>query len=139
MEKRSDLLFGRITVLAGYCTRENLEHCLGEQEEFRSSGEEINLGEIMLRKGFITFDQINEVLRTQHYTDLQNEDRRFGRLAVRNGFIEEADVRNCLVSQDRLFKEGKPVPRLGEMLVNDGKLTAQQMDAVLASQKRLAR
>lgn len=139
MIDKTDMLFGRIAVVAGFCSREEVEHCIREQELETENGGRTNLGEIMIKSGILDFDQVNEVLKAQTFTENQNNDRMLGHLAVKNGFVREDDVRECLVEQDRLFDQGKTVPRLGEMLIAAGKLTRQQMNALLQSQERLTR
>ena len=137
METRSDLLFGQIAVLSGYCSQNQVETCVEEQEHQKKTGTDPNLGELMLRMGMLDFAQVNTILRMQHFTEVQNNDRKFGRLAVRNGLVSEENIKKCLARQDNLFKMGMPVPRLGEMLLQEGCMTEQEMNAILAAQKRL--
>jgi hypothetical protein len=139
MENTTELLFGRIAVLWGFCSDDEVAVCVTEQQKLRSTGTDAILGEVMLRTGVLSFEQVNEVLRTQHFTEAQNLDRSFGKLAVKNGIIGEDDVRDCLARQDSLFQQNKPVPRLGEMLVQEGKMTVQEMEAILYAQERLGR
>ena len=132
-EKRSETLFGRIAVMSGFCSLEEMEHCAREHEDQLSSGDKADLGEIMLRRGILDLDQVNEVLRTQHFTEMQDKDRNIGRRAVCSGLIDEDDVRDCLARQDRLFGDGKPVPTITDMLVKQGKITENDVESIQAA------
>ncbi|HEY3325271.1 MAG TPA: protein kinase [Planctomycetota bacterium] len=58
----------------------------------------------------------------------------FGTLAVRYHFCLEEQVQDALLMQRALHQDGEPVPRLGEILMARGHITAAQIQAVLKGQ-----
>ena len=125
MHLDSEILFGQIAIKTGFCTKEDVEECIKEQERHQGTKEGGSLGKIMFRKRLLNFEQVNDVLHVQNFSGVQKHNRMFGELALKNGFVSEKEVRDCLICQDRLIQGGLSVPRLGEMLVQLGLMTEQ--------------
>ncbi len=141
MDPGPNLLFGKLAVLNGFLTPEQLQTLLTLQETDARTGEPPKtLGEICQMNRLMTPEQVQRVLAAQAFLEMQKEDKRIGALAVRNGFVTEEDVRFALDAQKQSFQEGLRTPKpLGEILVEAELLTRQQLDALLTRQERLQR
>lgn len=64
---------------------------------------------------------------------------RFGEVAKRLGFVRARDVRRALDHQEERNAEGGPHRKIGEVLVDQGKMKDQHVEKVLAEQKKSAR
>ena len=62
------------------------------------------------------------------------EDGRLGCMAYFAGWMTEPQIRKCLDDQKSLAREGKPVPKFGELAVSKGILTEEQVSALLRIQ-----
>ena len=57
--------------------------------------------------------------------------RLFGEVAIEKGLLSEAQIYEALTVQERLRNSGKQVPLLGQVLVELGYLTPEQVQAVI--------
>ncbi len=84
-----------------------------------------HLGEMLVRAGMITDAQLKEAMRDQHsrasYVPLE-------RILVERKFLTRQQL-------DFLVKSAKQRPRLGELLVGNGTITAAQLAAALERQR----
>ena len=132
-----DLLFGKIAVNRKYCTADQLEKCILLQANSR---DRVPLGQILRREGYITEDQHSEILAIQRknltvidpVSKVSKESILLGKLAVREGLASEADVNLCLRLQ---AKDGEK-RSLGEIMVEQGYLTAPQVKQLLSKQHK---
>ena len=60
---------------------------------------------------------------------------KFGEVAVQLGLVSDSNIEKALAKQ----AAGQPGKRIGETLVDDGKLTADQVKKVLRTQKKGSR
>jgi hypothetical protein len=137
MAASKDLLFGKIALSKGYCTREQIDKGLAIQV---ASGGGIQLGEILLREGFLTPGQHSEILTLQKQAfaavdpvlKKNQEAVLFGKLALREGLITEEELNECLRLQGR---DGER-RTLGEIMVAHGYLTPFQVTHLLSRQEK---
>lgn len=61
-EQEEDELFGEAAVRLGYCTVEDIEEALEEQEQLESEGVSRLIGMILLEKGKLTNDELIDIL-----------------------------------------------------------------------------
>ncbi len=61
-------------------------------------------------------------------------DSLFGTLAVRAGFVTKEEVEECLAAQESYRGKGGRVPRLGELLAQQDRMTTDQVRSVLKGQ-----
>ncbi|HXX93487.1 MAG TPA: FHA domain-containing protein [Planctomycetota bacterium] len=120
------LLFGIIALQSGRLTREGLDLALAEQGKTAAP-----LGEICRQRGLLSTNQVHRILEVQREGALAEAETRLGILAVRNGFVAEEALGSALDRQ-RLAAR-----RLGEILLDDGRLTSQALQALLSAQSRL--
>jgi hypothetical protein len=132
-----DLLFGRIAVNRKFCTQAQLDECLAIQARNRDF---LPLGHILKDEGYITEDQHSEVLSIQRKNlsavdpvqKLKKESILLGKLAVREKLMSERDVNLCLRLQ---AKQGEK-RSLGELMIEQGYLTPEQLKRLLAKQQK---
>ena len=132
-----DLLFGRIALNRKFCTQAQLDECVAIQARSR---DRVAIGHILKSEGFITEDQHSEVLAIQRKNmmavdpvqKLSKETILLGKLAVRERYMSERDVNLCLRLQ---AKEGEK-RSIGEVMVEQGYLTPEQLKRLLAKQHK---
>jgi hypothetical protein len=132
-----DLLFGRIALNRKFCTQAQLDECVAIQARSR---DRLAIGHILKSEGYITEDQHSEVLSIQRKNmmavdpvqKLSKETILLGKLAVRERYMSERDVNLCLRLQ---AKEGEK-RSIGEVMVEQGYLTPEQLKRLLAKQHK---
>lgn len=143
----ASLLLGRIAVEKGFIGTKELDRCVRLQvgDPFRRGGRFLSpLGEILVARGYLSGKQLAECLDEQRRRleapsrrpGRRLEDLLFGRLVVEEGLVSRDAVNAALRLQAVMEELGVAVPRLGELLVERGWLTARQVDAILDRQAR---
>ncbi len=133
----SFLILGKLALQHGFITKERLKEALLSQKQMKESGHSLLLGQILISKKMISQNQLKFLLSVQKLKKTTTLDIKFGQLAVINGFIIQEDVDRGLKEQKRIFSEIKAIALLGDILINLGKMTDDQRDAILATQERL--
>ncbi len=87
----------------------------------------MKIGEILLSQGYITEEQLEQSLEEQKRTGIS-----LGTVLVNMGAISEDDLTSVLGTQIALSQR----KRIGEILIDQGIITAQQLDQALTEQKR---
>lgn len=137
---KEDSLFGKIALHNSFITQEQLDDCLRLQ---RAATAPKLLGVIMLERGHITREQLRLILEYQKKNlqrpatdpDEQKEDIAFGFLAVKLGCTTLDRVYECVREQARMARLGLYF-RLGEIFVNRGYLTPEQVGEILQRQNK---
>lgn len=146
----SDLILSKIAVELGLVTQAQVDACLREgiEDPKAAGGSSWPLGDLLLRRGFLSVEGRIQVLKT-HTERLQKamqgsakkEDILFGRLCVAKKFATPAEVNECLELQQRMTKERKggelmTVMRIGELMIERGYLTPDQVKLILQEQRK---
>ncbi len=139
MPANPDLLFGALAVKAGFITRDQLRSLIEEQSGSPGDIPPLPVGELCRKSGLLTPEQVERVLEAQRLSEFETEGGLFGVLAVRNEFASLEDVEQAVQEQREADLSGNGSARLGEILLEMGALTPQQVDALLAAQERLRR
>ncbi len=135
-------LFGRLAVLNGYLTQEDLQEALTIQRSL-GSDERRPIGEILLEQGRITQDQLAEILEIRRKKlrkmlldskDLVRTERAFGRQAMKAGLIDADQLERALLEQQRLRRLNLQLC-LGDIMVSLGYMTVDDVLDVLARQE----
>jgi len=93
-------------------------------------------GAVFLQKGLLDRNQLDYVETLRHFKEIRIADKRFGELAIARGWATEIQVKSAMEVQKLLFiKEHKEVP-IGEMLVRQHAITADQREILLQVQHR---
>ena len=137
MPSDADLLFGKIAVGQGFCTKEQIDRCVAIQATGTSR---LPFGRILVDEGYLTEEQHSKVLEIQRSNMKARATRAkhgkeailFGKLVVREGLLTEEQANACLSEQAR---EGER-RTLGEIMVSKGYLTVAQVKALLAKQEK---
>lgn len=135
---KEDMIFGRIAVLNNIISQEHLDEALAIQ---KTSDPPRLLSMILLEKGYISKLQLKTILETQKKRlpkpavtiQERREDIAFAYLTVKHKYVDVETIFACLQQQSELVKKGL-LFRLSELLINQGKLTVQAAEAVLALQ-----
>lgn len=144
--KESDLILARIAVELGLVTQAQVETCLREAtaEPEPAASTHWPLGDLLVRRGFLSEEGRVKVERT-HAERLAGAARReevlFGRISVLKKYASPAEVNECLELQKRMTENrgsGDPMtaPRIGELMIERGYLTPDQVKEVLREQRK---
>ncbi|MHC4661563.1 MAG: protein kinase domain-containing protein [Planctomycetota bacterium] len=132
------LLFGEIGLELGFFTADNLEECIGLQEEATFHR---HIGSILLEQKHISFAQLNQVLKVQKdrlaqpptYSDLPRSQILFGRLALTEKMATEKQLNAALREQAKLTRAGTYV-KIGQVLQRISGLSRRDIEKVLYTQ-----
>lgn len=139
MPSNADLLLGKIAVKLRYLTEEQLREAIRIQS---AQSPPRPLGEILVEQKFLTPEQLRTALEIQR-RKLEAVDPRlrekknavlFGKIAVKMGLATEAQVNECLRIQETEGAQGRS---LGEIMVEKGYLTREQLHKILAAQQKI--
>jgi hypothetical protein len=131
------LLFGQIAVEKGFCVQEDVQSAVDVLISRAVRGDNVNLGAVMVEMGLITKTQVEDVVTAQQLKRIKKEDTTFGKLAIYHEFCTEEDVEFARNLQEDYARRGKPVPRIGEVLVKFGRVKPQERDAIISMQFRI--
>jgi hypothetical protein len=122
-----DRLLGRLAVEKGLLTEAQLEACVKEQEAAPPSPR--SLGVLLVSKGLLSEQDLVALVEEQDrrsqtledYRSIREADFLFGQLLVKHNKATQLQVNKCLQVQKQMAEKGaRPVPRLGEILVEHG-------------------
>lgn len=139
------LRLGDYLIAQGWVTVEQVEHALSEQKRLERDGVPQRLGTILLRTGHLNQEQLAAALANGRTVGLGE----FGAYFIRNKILTPEQVGQALARQAALMTaqerwylratqrltgitaRRKPVPRLGEIMVEMGMVTPQQVEDAL--------
>jgi len=139
-EAQDEILFGRIAVLMGFLTEEQLAEAL--QEQGKTGLPKRRMGEILVEHGDLTDAQVGEILRSQQdsfsrphprLTTHNRGEALLGRLAVKRGHLTEEQLNEGLRVQAMLRDGGMNVA-LGQILIEQNFLTLETSIELLGLQ-----
>lgn len=117
-------LMGRQLLESKLVTREQLKECLDEQIHFHRLGQTPpRLGELLVKKGYVTDAQIKSLL---HKKDAPSSF--LGEFLVANKLVSQADIDKTLALQKKTSERGEQPKRLGDLLVEQGVLRAEEVE-----------
>ncbi len=137
MVDSADERFVQLAVTHGFVTPAQYEEATAQQKKYAAQGVPMTMRELLLARGVLKPEDVPVILRARDYQSMRNEDLQFGQIAVDNGFVAKKDVRAGLEQQAEAHRRGEPIPRLGALLLESGKLSPQQVRAVLKAQDRI--
>src|SRR3990170_1933665 len=137
MERKKNLLLGKIALQERMLTKDQLYDCLIAQERNPSK----SLGQIMISRGYLTQNNLNRLLELQKtaFTQMTNEGVSkgaiFGKFLIEHGLATGFQVNECLRFQGSLAEIGiTPIPLLGEIMVQKGYLNKDTLEKALQMQ-----
>jgi uncharacterized protein (DUF342 family) len=123
--------FGEAAVRLGMLSPETVRQVLASAPSNTAGARDI-----FLRAGALSGEQIEYIETALHFAWERIADKKFGELVVERGWAEEPQVVAAMQVQKLLFqREHKQVP-IGEMLVRQRTITAEQRDTILDIQER---
>ncbi|MBI4583427.1 MAG: hypothetical protein HY717_05325 [Planctomycetes bacterium] len=134
-------LFGRIAVLNGYLTPEQLQECLAVQKSM-DPARRAPIGEILRSKGYLKGKHLSQILEIRKNKlrkllrdakELIKTDKVFGQIALKKGMITLEQLESALLEQQRLKLKNFQI-RLGEVLVALKHLKVNEVFDILAEQ-----
>ena len=143
MKPGNSLLVGQIALELGMLTEAQLSDCLSFQA---GQPQPRSIGALLIESGILGATQMEQVLAEQQrrlqesvpYAVATKAEISFGRLLVKGGHASEAHVNEALRAQQD-FSERGVRKRLGELLVEAGRLSPQIVLTVLAQQGKTIR
>jgi len=138
---KADTLFGKIALEQGFLSEAQLRECLELQAYMDPPVPP--LGVLLMRMGYIDDAKLRQIIEVQRKRlhdfeqslRARREDNLFGKVVIRMGLAREEQVRACLEVQDSL-PPGQ-IKRLGDILVQKGVLTPEEIQRVLDFQAGL--
>lgn len=143
MSNFEEHLFGRIAVLKGYLTVEQLHECLEIQRASRSESPP-RIGEILRSKGYLTSGQLDDILDVRrkkfrkmlrNSEELLHAERTFRQHALAERLVSLRDMEAAVLEQRRLHRKNIQVA-IWEVLVSRGALEVDEVFSLLARQGR---
>lgn len=126
---------GILAVKKGLISKEQLRKSLSE---IASAPEKISaLSDYFLSQNWITQEHLDQLLKASKTFSLKKHELKFGAIAIRKGFITKKDFGIVLKLQSNAMeKQQKRIP-IGDMLVQNGMMTAAQRNETLKIQNHL--
>ncbi len=144
MDAPKEVLIGRLAVERGLISEKELVQAL----EAQASGGAVPVGELLVQLNLIDRKQLSQLVALQRenlsapspYTEGKEVAADLlGKHAVEQGLITPGQLKETLREQGVMSQRGQPM-RLGELLVDKGYLTFEQVEQLLGRQgKRLMR
>ncbi len=114
------------------------EDCIKAMKACRSSDDYENaLKRFFIENNLISEETITQLINTSAGIKILQSTIRFGSLAVKMRFISEKTLKAALAFQKRMLTGNKQPKMIGQILLEAGKLTRQQIEQVMEEQKRI--
>lgn len=141
MSKFDEHLFGRIAVLGGYISREQLDECLEIQ---RRRDRPTYIGQVLLDQGYLSTEQVEHILTIRRQkvrklnltrTDASKRDREFARLALQAKLVDLDQLEDTVLEQQQLRGLNLHFT-LGEVFLSRGEIEMKDVLRVVGLQGR---
>jgi tetratricopeptide (TPR) repeat protein len=117
-------------------TREQLQSALDAQDAAAAAGEHQKIGEILVQQGAITREQLScALVALDRLRQVASPVPRLGSYLLDHHFITAEQLQAALEAQDSAAQAGHP-QKIGEILVQLGALTREQLEHALREQHR---
>jgi len=140
----SDRVFARLCLEHGWATRSQIAEAVQARSQ-APSGAAPSLSALLIVRGALSLEQsrilekqVAEVTRTGAFTDVRKEDTILGQVLVEAGRAAAEQVSAALALQKEIADRGAPVPRLGEILIDQGVLSFAAFQQALERRSRPA-
>jgi hypothetical protein len=151
LASKKDIILGRIVIERGLLDEAKLKECFRAQQVFPSDPNQTlgttqmrPLMAVLMERGLVKEGQVAVLLDEQNrrlavmerYDQMVKQEMTLGQLLVKNNKITQLQVNKCVELQHRLAEQGKPIPRLGELLVEHGFCDARTVQDFLRQQHK---
>lgn len=133
IKKSKDLNVCRLALKNRLLSAQQIREMLELQKEKIQQHQECNLVDMLTSHNLLAKEQVEKLLQEHNAYKIRHKDIQFGKVVIEQKLASEEKVQECLGLQDRHFKEGGKMPRLGEILVQKGYLTIQQNNRLIKS------
>src|SRR6185295_11106591 len=131
-----DEQFIELALKARLLTAAQVEECRTLRTAAARTAAAPSMQELVESKSFLTPEQMRLVHIALQYEEVKQEDEALAAYLVRKNFLTDDKVSGFLAAQEVPYRRGEPIPRLEDMLIRKGHLTAAQMDNILRSWER---
>lgn len=128
MAPKADTIAAKLAIMMGFVQQPQVDEALKILADLERSNTRLALTHILLKKRFINSNQYRLLNIATRYELDRDEDLTLARFLIKNGWATESQVRGLLAEQEPLYREGKPFPRLGHLLVEGGVLDQQRLE-----------
>ena len=94
---------------------------------------------ILVQGKIATEYQVGLLKLIQDYYIIRKKGEQFGKIAVQKGYVLQSDIEKALEFQKKEFKRAKLKKRIGDIFVENGTITPDQRDEIVAEQQKLER
>jgi len=130
-----DRNFGIVAIKNNFTSQFHVKKALQHQSRLFKKSYDIRLiGDILVEWDQLLPEQRDAILSRQNRIETP-EHMQFGQIALNKGYITESILEVSLKEQWRDFKREKKIRLLGEVLVDNEKLTLSQRDSILGTQR----
>ncbi|MDX9786602.1 MAG: FapA family protein [Desulfobacterales bacterium] len=130
-------IIGKLALKYGLIQQEQLEAALAYQAAHASDENKIRLETVFLEKGYLSEQQLSLLHFAEKYWHASQLARGYCAVAVARKLITRKDADEALKAQSTAFSNMRTIRKISDILIESGKITAEQRDAVLAEQGRL--
>src|SRR5579864_374926 len=137
-------VFARICLELGWATRAQIADAVRARSQ-APEGAAPPLSALLIVRGFLTLDQTrtlekhaSEITRTGAYAEVREDDTALAQVLVETGFATADQITGPLELQKEAAARNAPVPRLAEMLIDQGVLTFAALEKALERRNRPA-
>ncbi len=138
-------VFARICLEYGWAGRSQIADAVRARNQ-EVGGASVSLSSLLVSRGVLTQEQaksleeeVREVTRSGLYAEVREDDTWLGQLLVEAGSATSEQINSALALQKEFASRQAPVPRLGEILIDQGVLTFAVLQEAIQRQSRLVR
>ncbi|SLM29926.1 hypothetical protein MTBBW1_2030016 [Desulfamplus magnetovallimortis] len=128
----------RVAMFEKMVTKEQVEYAMCSFQLLGKAGSSISFDDFFVMCGLVSDEQMGILNERIESLKVRQLDNRFCTIAIKNRFITQEEADDALEKQARQFKDHQTMELIGDILVNDGAMTQEQQERVLASQKRMS-
>ncbi len=126
-----------LAVKCKFITADQEQEVLSYLIEHSQQDPNISAVKVFLEKGILPKDKIEFLFELRRHLKRKMLDRRFGELGVTNRFVSSQSVEDALELQNTYFKQNKKSKKIGDILIEQKKITQANKTAILLTQNRI--
>ena len=120
----------------GFLTREDFENVRRAHRTAAEQGYDRPIVDFMVERQFIKPDQVRMLNLTIRHDEARTEDRALAEYLRKRSLVPAEAIEECFENFDKTYAEGRPFPRLHELLVRRGYMTGDHARRILAERSR---
>ena len=113
------------------------DEIIAQLDELSEENPHIDVIDIFRQEEILTDEKIEYLLAFNTHMGLQVRDQQFGRIAVANGMVPREDVTQALEYQKSCFEKNSINIRIGEILVENSRISETDRLSILLTQNRI--